>query len=99
MSVTLYISFTYPSTLLYYYDLFINCRFTYVKLFLILVISMDILYKIITIYIINKYSIKKKKEPHLNKFIPSTLKSKILDLYEISQSCGVDKSLIINIKN
>ena len=60
-SVLLYISFTYPSTLLYYYDLFINCRFTYVKLFLILVISMDILYKIITIYIINKYSIKKKK--------------------------------------
>ena len=98
MSVTLYISFTYPSTLLYYYDLFINCRFTYVKLFLILVISMDILYKIITIYIINKYSIL-KKEPKLNKFIPSTLKSKILDLYEISQSCGVDKSLIINIKN
>ena len=61
LSVLLYISFTYPSTLLYYYDLFINCRFTYVKLFLILVISMDILYKIITIYIINKYSIKKKK--------------------------------------
>ena len=98
LSVLLYRSFTYPSTLLYYYELFINCKFTYVKLLLILLVSMDIIYELITIYIINKYSIL-KKEPHLNKFIPSTLKSKILDLYEISLSCGVDKSLIINIKN
>ena len=95
LSVLLYISFTYPSTLLYYYELFINCKFTYVKLLLILLVSMDIIYELITIYIINKYSIL-KKEPHLNKFIPSALKSKILELYEISQSCDVDKSLIIN---
>ena len=55
LSVLLYISFTYPSTLLYYYELFINCKFTYVKLLLILLVSMDIIYELITIYIINKY--------------------------------------------
>ena len=57
--------------------------------------SIDIIYKNIKIYIKYKYY-NKKKEPHLNKFIPSALKSKILELYEISQSCDVDKSLIIN---
>ena len=65
LSVLLYRSFTYPSTLLYYYELFINCKFTYVKLLLILLVSMDIIYELITIYIINKYSIKKKRNNHI----------------------------------
>ena len=95
MPLIIYISVTYLGPLFYYFRLFINSQLIYIKLFLILMICLNILYNIITIYIINKYSTLNKK-PNLYKFIPSPLKNKLLDLYEISQFEVVEKDIIIN---
>ena len=69
--------------------------FIYLKLLSVSVISLSILYNIISINIIKKYS-SLKETPHLNRYLPSFFKGKILMLYEISQLEHVEKDLLIN---
>ena len=96
LPVIFYMSYMYLGLIFSYYRLFMIDNYFYINLLLILLISLSILYEIITIYIINKFSLTNEK-PNIHKYVPSYIKNKILLLYEISQFEGSDKLIIINI--
>ena len=96
LPVFIYVTYVYLGTIIYYYQLYIIDNSFYLNLLLIFYMIINIIYEIITIHIINKFSLTNKK-PNVHKYVPSYIKNKILLLYEISQFNELNKYLTINI--
>lgn len=94
--IIIYSSYPYLSYLRVIYVNFLNSNMFKFKLLVCLIIIFIILYNILELYLINKFS-KLSDKPILNKYLPSKVSNKIFSIYKISQSCDNDRSLIISI--
>ena len=84
-----YISYLYVS-----YVNFINNNYFQLQLLICLIGVLIILYFILNLYFLNKYSTR-SEAPVLSKYIPSFVRKEILFLYELSQMSNKAKSVII----
>ena len=75
--------------------LFISNNILKIKIYISLIIGLIILYNILILKIINKFKNLYEK-PILPKFIPSFIKSEVMNLYEISKFDELEKNIIIN---
>lgn len=92
--IIIYSSYPYLSYLYLMYINFLNSNIFKLKLLVCLIDVLIILYNIIELYLIQKYS-KLTEIPTLYKYIPSVISNKIISIYNISQFCDNDKSIII----
>ena len=84
-----YISYLYVS-----YVNFINNNYFQLQLLICLIGVLIILYFILNLYFLNKYSTR-SEAPVLSKYIPPFVRKEILFLYELSQISNKAKSVII----
>ena len=84
-----YISYLYVS-----YVNFINNNYFQLQLLICLIGVLIILYFILNLYFLNKYSTR-SEAPILSKYLPSFVRNEILSLYELSQMSNKAKSVII----
>ena len=85
----------YPYLYSYYIIIILNNLFK-IKWLVCLIDVLAILYNILILYFLNKYSTR-SEAPILSKYLPSFVRNEILSLYELSQQTEHDKSIIIGL--
>ena len=90
----IYSSYPYISYLYVSYVNFINNNYFQLQLLICLIGVLIILYFILILYFLNKYSTR-SEAPILSKYLPSFVRKEILFLYELSQMSNKAKSVII----
>ena len=83
----------YPYLYSYYIIIILNNLFE-IKWLGCLIDVLAILYNILILYFLNKYSTR-SEAPILSKYLPSFVRNEILSLYELSQMSNKAKSVII----
>ena len=93
--LVIFLDNTYLGCVFKIFKLFISNNILKIKIYISLIIGLIILYNILILKIINKFKNLYEK-PILPKFIPSFIKSEIMNLYEISKFDELEKNIIIN---